>query len=84
MTNEKVGKLRRLRVLLKSGDYTGTDIMEAWIALDEYADLLEHQPVEPEDDGLCWIKGCQRRRGHTGYCHEAEPENRSVTTEEKS
>jgi len=40
-TKEKVEHLRHLRVLLKSGDYDGVTIMHAWIAIEEYADLLE-------------------------------------------
>lgn len=39
--NEKIEQLRNLRVRLKSGEYDGTDIMAAWIALEEYAELLE-------------------------------------------
>jgi hypothetical protein len=39
---QKIERLRDLRVRLKSGDYSGTDIMHAWIAVKEYADLIEN------------------------------------------
>lgn len=45
--NEKVEHLRNLRVRLKSGEYDGVDIMAAWIALEEYADLLEQESEIP-------------------------------------
>jgi hypothetical protein len=42
-------------------------------------------PDEPPDDGLCWIKGCQKPRRHAGDCDpiggpytQAEP---SLSTE---
>lgn len=44
---EKVEQLRDLRVRLKSGEYSGTDIMQAWIVLGEYADALERTASEP-------------------------------------
>jgi hypothetical protein len=47
--NEKVERLRDLRVRLKSGEYDGTDIMAAWIALEEYADLLERASGQESD-----------------------------------
>lgn len=42
-TKEKVQRLRDLRTVLKSGEYDGADLMAAWIALQEYAALLEQQ-----------------------------------------
>lgn len=30
--------------------------------------------AKPTDDGLCWIKGCQRKKGHQGDCSvDGEP-----------
>lgn len=43
-SKQKAERLRELRVLLKSGEYDGADLMAAWIALEEYADLLERPP----------------------------------------
>jgi hypothetical protein len=50
----RVAELRHLRNLLKTGEYMGTDIMLAWIALAEYADLLEagNSASEPRADGI--------------------------------
>lgn len=62
-SNEKVAHLRLLRRLLKSGDYSGVEIMQAWTALDEYADLLERtahetrRAVEPTPP-LGWMCEC--------------------------
>lgn len=49
-SKEKVEQLRDLRVRLKSGEYSGTDIMQAWIVLGEYADALERTAPEPRAD----------------------------------
>ena len=38
MTNEELGFLR---TKLKSGEYDGVDIMQAWIAIDELIELRE-------------------------------------------
>jgi hypothetical protein len=46
-SKDRVAELRHLRNLLKTGEYMGTDIMLAWIALAEYADLLERTGHEP-------------------------------------
>lgn len=40
---QKIERLRDLRVRLKSGEYDGVDVMHAWMAVKEYADLLEQQ-----------------------------------------
>lgn len=47
-SEERVAELRHLRNLLKTGEYMGTDIMLAWIALAEYADLLEARSAHEE------------------------------------
>lgn len=44
--NQRVERLRDLRVRLKSGEYDGVDIMHAWMAISDYADLLEQQSEE--------------------------------------
>lgn len=59
----RVAELRHLRNLLKTGEYMGTDVMLAWIAVAEYADLLEagnsaHEPFAV-GDRVEW-------RGHKG------------------
>lgn len=51
-SKERVAELRHLRNLLKTGEYMGTDIMLAWIALAEYADLLEKRTA-PEPCPEC-------------------------------
>lgn len=71
MTKERIEQLRALRVTLKSGEYDGAHIMAAWIALAEYADLLERQSSEPEtpqfgqqaEAMLSAILGCIGRYG---------------------
>lgn len=53
-SNTRVAALRHLHDKLKSGDYDGTDVMAAWIAVEDLACLLERAENEPgEDDG--WI-----------------------------
>ena len=52
MTKELVAELRALRLRLKSGEYTGVDVMRAWIAVEDYANLLEssaHEPSAPHE-----------------------------------
>lgn len=51
-TAEKVERLRHLRTLLKSGEYDGMVVMQAWIAIDEYADLLERTAHNTTQDQL--------------------------------
>jgi hypothetical protein len=46
--DERVEELRLLRLKLKSGDYDGVDLMRAWIALEEYADMLERMKRPPD------------------------------------
>lgn len=46
-SKEKLEHLRHLRVLLKCGEYDGAHIMQAWLALDEYAAMLERAADEP-------------------------------------
>ena len=41
MTDDLIKRLRRLRVVLKCGEYDGSDIMEAWIVAELSADALE-------------------------------------------
>lgn len=48
-TNDRASRLRDLRVRLKSGEYDGADIMAAWIACDDLADMLDRAAHEPED-----------------------------------
>ena len=38
-TAERIEKLNALRVRLKTGEYDGNDIMQAWIAIDRIAEL---------------------------------------------
>jgi len=38
---ELIERLRNLRVILKSGDYTGGDLMRAWCAMIDAADTIE-------------------------------------------
>lgn len=42
-------ELRRLRNVLKSGDYNGVDLMHAWIALEAYADALDGRDASRVD-----------------------------------
>jgi hypothetical protein len=46
-SNKRVAALRHLHDKLKSGDYDGTDVMAAWIAVEDLACLLERAENEP-------------------------------------
>lgn len=56
-SKEKAVQLRDLRVRLKSGEYSGTDIMQAWIVIGEYADAIERTADEPSTLPSAWIRG---------------------------
>jgi hypothetical protein len=46
-----VERLRQMRVILKSGDYDGADLMRAWCSMIDAADLLLHlKPVLEENE----------------------------------
>jgi hypothetical protein len=47
MKNNRVAALRHLHDKLKSGEYDGTDVMAAWIAVEDLACLLERTADEP-------------------------------------
>jgi hypothetical protein len=49
MKNNRAAALRHLHDKLKSGDYDGTDVMAAWIAVEDLACLLESTAHEPGD-----------------------------------
>ena len=57
-------ELRALRVRLKSGEYDGTDIMRAWLAIDRLLDELERECVWTAhnknrlNDTTYWNTGC--------------------------
>jgi hypothetical protein len=55
-SNKRVAALRHLHDKLKSGDYDGTDVMAAWIAVEDLACLLERVENEPRVDPYVGMK----------------------------
>lgn len=75
MTNLKSYSLSDLMHMRRIGDesYYECEPVEAEFTRleNEIADLkdrLSMPPAAEPDDGLCWIKACQRPRGHDGDC----------------
>lgn len=63
MIGDTATRLRNLAMRLKTGQYDGTDIMQAWIALRQFADL-QWQPIEtaPKDGTLIILGGGEFQR----------------------
>jgi len=53
----KTEELKVLRMRLKSGEYDGTDIMQAWTAIDE---LIELRKKVEGLDGVCDCSCCKQ------------------------
>lgn len=61
MIGDTATRLRNLAMRLKTGQYDGTDIMQAWIALRQFADL-QWQPIETAPkDSLPRLYYCKRK-----------------------
>lgn len=61
MYNDLITRLRNARILLKSGDYDGADLMQAWCAMADAADRLgeiEWRPIDSAPKDGSWIMGC--------------------------
>lgn len=81
-SNTRVAALRHLHDKLKSGEYDGTDVMAAWIAVEDLACLLERATAEPCHDervkSLCdridqiHAICCDRAMSHAGKVREIE------------
>jgi hypothetical protein len=54
-SNTRVAALRHLHDKLKSGEYDGTDVMAAWIAVEDLACLLERAENEPPADPVGFV-----------------------------
>lgn len=67
---QRIERLRDLRVRLKSGDYSGTDIMHAWIAVKEYSDLLEKDNAVDREEAFDLVIAALRRALSSKTSHE--------------
>ena len=64
-TKERATRLRELRVRLKSGEYDGADLMAAWIACEDLAN------IEAENERLREALNAFKRDSHYADCPEA-------------
>lgn len=73
-SNTRVLALRHLHDKLKSGEYDGTDVMAAWVAVEDLACLLERATSEPPAEQSEWPLITRIKADIIAHTHE-DPED---------